>query len=110
MSIFLDTMFLFAAEMEEPKIGILGKGLTLYQTVPSFNSPLEKVLANIMEKGENPGNQHSLHFPQCFLSLPNQISIFNPHFFKWHADAFMLDNSRIFSLGEELTQYHTMMT
>ena len=28
-------------------------------------------------KGENAGNQHFLLFPQCFLTFPNQISIFN---------------------------------
>ena len=30
---------LFATEMEEPKIGISGKGLTLYDTIPNFNDP-----------------------------------------------------------------------
>ena len=30
-----DIISLFAAEMEEPKIGICGKGLTLYQTISS---------------------------------------------------------------------------
>ena len=36
-----DIIFLFAAELEEPKIGIWGIGLTLYHTIPTFNN-LEK--------------------------------------------------------------------
>ena len=34
--------------------------------------PLEKIVG----KGENAGNQHFLLFPQCFLPLENQVSIF----------------------------------
>ena len=41
--------------------------LTLLHTIPTFNDPFE----NIVEKGENAGNQHFLLFPQCFL--PFQI-------------------------------------
>ena len=36
-------------------------------------------LENIVENGENVGNQHFLLFPQCFLCLPEQVSIFQPH-------------------------------
>ena len=32
-----DIIFLFAVELKEPKIGIWGKGLTFYPTIPSFD-------------------------------------------------------------------------
>ena len=35
----------------------------------------------IVGKGENAGNQHFLLFPQCFLPVPKQISIFESHLF-----------------------------
>ena len=34
---------------------------------------------NIVGKGEIAGNQHFLLFPQCFLPIPKQISIFQSH-------------------------------
>ena len=34
-----------------------------------------------MGNGENAGNQHFLHFPECFLSLQKQISVFEPDLF-----------------------------
>ena len=37
-----------------------------------------KAFENIMENGENAGNQHFLLFPQCFLSLKGQESLINP--------------------------------
>ena len=36
---------------------------------------------NILGKGENAGNQHFLLFPECFLPLPEEISIFQLHVF-----------------------------
>ena len=39
--------------------------------------PLKKIVGT----GENAGNQHFLHFPQCFLTFPNQISISYLHQF-----------------------------
>ena len=45
-----DILSLFAAESEEPKIGISGKGLI--------------ELENIVEEGKNAGYQHFLLFPQ----------------------------------------------
>ena len=59
---------------DQSKIFSSGKGLTLYQTIPTFNE-------NIVEKGENAGNQHFLLFPQCFLSFQKQISVFQSHLF-----------------------------
>ena len=38
---------------------------------------------NIVEKGENAGNQHFLFFPQCFLLYLKQISTFDSHS-NWH--------------------------
>ena len=41
----------------------------------------EKAFENIVEKGENAGNQHFLLFPQCFLPFSKQISIFGIHMY-----------------------------
>ena len=47
--------------------------LTLYHTIPTFS---KKPLENIVGKGENPGNQHFLLFPQFFLLFSRRISLF----------------------------------
>ena len=36
----------------------------------------KKPFENIVGKGENAGNQDFLLFPQCFLLIPKQITIF----------------------------------
>ena len=54
---------------------------TLYHTIPTFNNPQRKALENIVEKGENAGNQHFLLFPQCFLSFLKQVLIFHSTLF-----------------------------
>ena len=41
----------------------------------------EKPFENIVEKGENAGNQHFLLFPQCFLPFPKQVLIFYSNLF-----------------------------
>ena len=38
----------------------------------------KKAFEDIVGNGENAGNQHFLHFPQCFLPFSIQISNFNP--------------------------------
>ena len=38
--------------------------------------PKEKELENIVEKGENAGNQHFLHFPKYFSPIEEQIIAF----------------------------------
>ena len=49
--------------------------LTLYHTILTFNDPEEEDFENIVEKGENAGNQHFLLFPQCFLPfLPKKFN------------------------------------
>ena len=40
-----------------------------------------KALENTVGKGENAGNQHFLLFPQCFLSIPRENSVFDLHLF-----------------------------
>ena len=40
-----------------------------------------KAFENIAGKGENAGNQHFLLFLQCFIPVPNQISIFHLYLF-----------------------------
>ena len=41
----------------------------------------KETFENIVEKGENAGNQHFLLFQQCFLPVQKRISIFQPHLF-----------------------------
>ena len=62
----------------------------------------KKPFENIVGKGENAGNQHFLLFPQCFQTLPNQISNFHSHLFLGLQNAFNLDQSRILSFGNGL--------
>ena len=58
---------------------------------------------NIVGKGENAGNQHSLLFPQCFLPFPYQIFYFSFTLILSSANAFNLDQSKILYLGKELS-------
>ena len=55
--------------------------LTLYHTISTFNDPEKEGLENIKGKRENAGYQHFLLFPQLFLPLHRQISIFQSHLF-----------------------------
>ena len=50
--------------------------LTLHNTIPTFNDPEKEGLENTVGKRENAGYQHFLLFPQLFLPLHRQISIF----------------------------------
>ena len=81
-----DIIFFFAAEMEEPKIGISDKGLTLVLSAlkafaddklrDAHSSGLFCERAEkIRGKGENVGNQLFLHFPR-FLPLAKVNSNF----------------------------------
>ena len=102
-----DIISLFAVELDEPKIGISGKGLTLYNTISTFNDPKKKkkkALENIVRKGENAGNQHFLLFPQFFLLCRREKSSFRQHVIcHLHiAYAFNLVLSRILSFGKGL--------
>ena len=69
---------------------------TLYLAIPTFNDPFE----NIVGKGKNAGNQHFLLFPQYFLPVPRQISVFESHLFFSSANAFNLDQSKILLFGK----------
>ena len=48
--------------------------LTLYYIIPIFNHPGKEAFWNIVEKGENPSNQHFLLFWQGFLSSSKENS------------------------------------
>ena len=48
--------------------------LTLYQTIPGLHGLLKKAFKNIVENGENAGNQHFLLFPQSFFPYLRQKS------------------------------------
>ena len=52
-----------------------------------------------MGKGENAGNQHFHHDPQCFQPYQGQK----------FANAFNLDQPKILSFGKELTHYHSKL-
>ena len=57
------------------EITFLNLCLTRYQTNPCFNDPGKKLFENNVRKGENADHHDFLLFPQCFLSLTEQISI-----------------------------------
>ena len=40
--------------------------LTLYHIIPTFNNPVNGGFEDIVEKGENAGDQHFLVFPTMF--------------------------------------------
>ena len=58
---------------------------------------------NIVEKGENAGNQHFLLFPQSFSTLSTTNFIFTVRFHA--ANAFNLDRSKIYFFAKEFTFY-----
>ena len=64
--------------LDQSKILSSGNGLILYHMILTFYD-LEKAFENNVGNGENAGYQHFLHFPQCFLSFPKQISVFRLH-------------------------------
>ena len=76
--------------------------LTLYHTIPTFMTPIEKAFENIVGKGENAGNQHFLLFPQCFLSFTKQISNFQSPLVCRLYNAFNLNQSKILLFFKEL--------
>ena len=61
--------------------GLFGKGYLLTTQYRLLATLTKKAFENIVEKGENAGNQHVLLFQQCFLPFAKQISIFQPHLF-----------------------------
>ena len=69
---------------------------------PDFLTTLgKKPLKNIVGKEKkNAGNQHFLLFSQCFLSFPNQISVFQQNLS--YVNAFNLVTSKILLFVEGL--------
>ena len=58
---------------------------TLNCIVLNFNNLGKRSLLKILcEKEKMLGKQHFLLFPQCFLPLPQQISVFQSHVFVFH--------------------------
>ena len=55
--------------------------LTLYHTIPTFNTCGKENFENIVGKGENARTQHFLLFQQCYLFFPSQISEFESQLF-----------------------------
>ena len=66
-----------------------------------------KPFENIVGKGENAGNWHFLLFPQCFLTFPKQISVFQSHLFCRVQKLLIWTSLEILLFGKELTLYHT---
>ena len=92
-----DIISLFAAELEEPNIGIWGKGLI--QVVS--NTGLT-VLENIMGKGENAGNHYFLLFRQWVLLSPCRKNPATLVFFCLpSANVSNLDQTKILLFGKE---------
>ena len=110
-SICLENFLLFSSNLilssansfslDQSKISLFGKGLSLYHIISTFNNSKEEAFENIVWTGENAGNQHFLLLPQCFLPFP--IVNFNFWFtFKLSsANAFNLDRSKILLFGKE---------
>ena len=46
--------------------------ITLCYTIQDLNNSDKETFENIVEIGENAGNQHFLLFPQCFLPYQRQ--------------------------------------
>ena len=74
------------------KVSLCGNGLilldsftfllTLNHTIPTFNDPVKKrAFQNVVEKGENAGNQHFLLFPHHLKILQRQNLSFELHLF-----------------------------
>ena len=61
-----------------------------------------KPFENIMEKGENAGNQHFLLFPQCFLLHRRQIPPFKPPSSYPLKNDFNFDQARILWAGKSV--------
>ena len=85
-------------------------------------APPTELFENIVGKGKNAGNQHFLLFPQCFLPVPRQHSIFQshlscclqmlsiwtcPNFFSF-GKGFQFRIFQHISCGKWLTLYHTI--
>ena len=60
----------------------------------------EKAFENTVGKGGNAGNQHFLHFLQCFLPYQREI-IFSATIILSSANAFNLDQSKVLPFGKE---------
>ena len=87
--------------------------LTLYHTIPTFNTWEKKAFENSFGKGENAGNQQFLFF-QHFFPFPAMFSILpNPNFNFWiiiilsSASNLNMEKSKIKLFGKELTHYET---
>ena len=92
-----------AFSLNQSKILSFGKELTLYQTILTFKDPKRRAFENIVGKGENAGYQHFLFFPQCLFSVcPKSKFNFSFQFILSSANAFNLNQSKIFSFGKEL--------
>ena len=67
-----------------------------------FMALIKHAFENIVGKGENAGNRHFLHLPQCFLPFPKQISIFWIRLFCRLQNALNWDRTKILPFGKGL--------
>ena len=70
--------------------------LTLYHTIPTFNGPKEEGFGNTVGIGENAGNQHFLHFTQCFLPYERETIIVTISNLS-SANTFNFDQAKLFT-------------
>ena len=65
-------MYLFAADFEEPKISIRGKGISLYYTIVSFNDPKKEAFRNKSVKRRKCCKPVFSNFPTMFFTFPKE--------------------------------------
>ena len=102
-SLFLATFNLTAANAVQSKLLLFGK--IPFTTQSRLLTTLKRRPSeNVGKKGENAGNQHFSHFPQCFLPLAFQklFSFFQPYLLCSSRNAFDLEQPKNFSFGKEL--------
>ena len=68
---------------------------------------IKKPFEKIVGKGENPGNQHFLLFPQCFLLYLRHTSVFQSHSFLSSAYGLNFDQYKNLSFGKGLNVFCT---
>ena len=67
----INSRFSFLREIETESICCCFS--PLYHTITTITTLKKQAFENIVEKGENAGNQHFLLFPQSFLPVPKRI-------------------------------------
>ena len=86
-----DIISLFDTELEEPKIGISGKGLTPYHTIPTYSDFEKETFLKHFGKRRKCCKQAFSPFPKMLSTIPKTNFNFSVTFFLLSANAFNLD-------------------